>query len=124
MNQNASAHINTSTMPVKRGENNELDELLHAHHSAQEKVAEEMLSLTKSLKEQTRVAGEIVRKDTVVMERSNQLAEANSGKLQMESDRLSEHTGSAYRCWVWFLLGIVCITFVAMVMVMKIFRKR
>ena len=107
-----------------QGDNGDLDELLHAHHSAQEKVAEEMLSLTKSLKEQTRVAGEIVRKDTVVMERSNQLAEANSDKLQMESDRLSEHTGSACRCWVWFLLGIVCITFVAMVMVMKIFRKR
>ena len=42
-----------------------------------------MLSLTRSLKEQTRVAGEIVRKDTQVMERSNQLAETNSAKLQV-----------------------------------------
>ena len=113
-----------STLPVNRGDNNELDELLQAHHTAQEKVAEEMLSLTKSLKEQTRVAGEIVRKDTVTIERSNQLAEANSAKLQVESERLSEHTGSACRCWVWFLLAIVCVTFIAMVMVMKIFRKR
>ena len=68
--------------------------------------------------------GEIVRKDTITIERSNQLAEANSAKLQVESERLSEHTGSACRCWVWFLLAIVCVTFIAMVMVMKIFRKR
>ena len=119
----SSQNDNNSTVPVNRG-NNDLDDLLQAHHTAQEKVAEEMLSLTKSLKEQTRVAGEIVRKDTVTIERSNQLAEANSAKLQVESERLSEHTGSACRCWVWFLLAIVCVTFIAMVMVMKIFRKR
>ena len=125
MNQITSPHSNnTSAMPVNRGDNNELDDLLQAHHTAQEKVAEEMLSLTKSLKEQTRVAGEIVRKDTVTIDRSNQLAEANSAKLQVESERLSEHTGSACRCWVWFLLAIVCVTFIAMVMVMKIFSKR
>ena len=109
---------------TSQGDSQDLDSLLQAHHAAQEKVAEEMLSLTRSLKEQTRAAGEIVRNDTRVMERSNQLAEANTGKLQVESERLSEHRGSACRCWVWFLLLIVCFTFVAMVMVMKLFRKR
>lgn len=107
-----------------QNDSNDLDHLLQVHHSAQEKVADEMLCLTKSLKEQTRAAGEIVRKDTNVIERSTVLAEANAAKLQLESDRLAEHTGSACRCWVWFLLAIVCITFIAMVMVMKIFRKR
>ena len=65
------------------GDNRDLDELLQAHHTAQEQVAEEMLKLTRSLKEQTIVAGEIVRKDIHAMERSNQLAEANSAKLQV-----------------------------------------
>ena len=46
------------------GPSNDLDVLLKAHHAAQEKVAEDMLSLTRSLKEQTIAAGEIVRKDT------------------------------------------------------------
>jgi SNARE protein 1 len=121
---NGNTNISQSNRLTNKAESNDLDDLLQAHHTAQEKVAEEMLSLTKSLKEQTRVAGEIVRKDTNVMERSNQLAEANAAKLQMESDRLSEHTGSACRCWVWFLLAIVVFTFIAMIMVMKIFRKR
>ena len=49
---------------VDGGPSNDLDVLLKAHHAAQEKVAEDMLSLTRSLKEQTIAAGEIVRKDT------------------------------------------------------------
>jgi len=40
----------------------DLKELLKAHQDAQEKAAEEMLGLTRALKEQTSAAGEIVRK--------------------------------------------------------------
>ena len=45
---------------------NDLDALMKAHQAAQEKVAEDMLSLTGLLKEQAIAAGEIVRKDTAV----------------------------------------------------------
>lgn len=102
----------------------DLDVLLKAHHQAQEVVAENMLSLTRSLKEQTMAAGEIVRKDTKVMEASSELAQKNADKLKVEADRLAEKNSSPCRCWIWMLLTIVCITFIAMVWVMKLFRKR
>ena len=46
-------------------ETNDLDYLLKAHHQAQEQVAEEMLSLTKSLKEQSLAAKEVIGKKHV-----------------------------------------------------------
>ena len=49
-----------SVVPGSTG--SEMDELLKAHHQAQEQVAEEMLGLTRALKEQTMAAGEIIRK--------------------------------------------------------------
>jgi len=106
------------------GQTNDLDVLLKAHHKAQEKVAEDMLSLTRSLKEQTIAAGEIVRKDTQVMEQSNELAQKNDDKLKAETERLQERNTSPCRCWIWMLLSVVCFTFIAMVWIMKFFRKR
>lgn len=102
----------------------DLDVLMKAHHQAQEQVAENMLSLTRSLKEQTMAAGEIVRKDTKAMEASSELAQKNADKLKVEADRLTERNSSPCRCWVWMLLTIVCFTFIAMVGVMKLFRKK
>jgi len=112
-----------NTMQQQRPKD-DLDVLMKAHHQAQEAVAENMLSLTRSLKEQTMAAGEIVRKDTKVMEASSELAQKNADKLKVEADRLAEKNSSPCRCWIWMLLTIVCITFIAMVWVMKLFRKR
>jgi len=109
---------------VRPGPTNDLDVLLKAHHKAQERVAEDMLSLTRSLKEQTIAAGEIVRKDTQVMEHSNELAQKNDDKLKAETERLQERNTSPCRCWIWMLLSVVCFTFIAMVWIMKLFRKR
>lgn len=106
------------------GPSNDLDVLLKAHHAAQEKVAEDMLSLTRSLKEQTIAAGEIVRKDTKVIEQSSELAQRNDDKLKAETERLQERNTSPCRCWIWMLLSVVCFTFIAMVGIMKLFRKR
>jgi len=109
---------------VDGGPSNDLDVLLKAHHAAQEKVAEDMLSLTRSLKEQTIAAGEIVRKDTKVIEQASELAQRNDDKLKAETERLQERNTSPCRCWIWMLLSIVCFTFIAMVWIMKFFRKR
>ena len=47
-------------------EHNDLDYLLKAHHQAQEQVAEDMLSLTKSLKEQSLAAKEVIGKKQIM----------------------------------------------------------
>ncbi len=102
-----------------------------------------MLGLTRALKEQTLAAGEIVRKDVAALEATSDMADKNTSRLATESARLAEHTKTSCRCWVWFILLLVTITFIgkakimngficvlyhtffsAMVMVMKIFRKR
>lgn len=120
----------TSVFRHRRGrdqseDQSDLDSLLRAHHADQEKVAEEMLSLTRALKEQAKVAGTIIQKDTQTLEKSNELAERNATKLSVESERLSEARSQfSCRCWIWLLIGTVSITFISMVWVMKLFRKR
>jgi len=105
-------------------DSNDLEYLMKAHHQAQEQVAEEMLSLTKTLKEQSLAAKDVILKDTAVIEKTAEMADKNTERLKKEADRLGEHTKSSCRCWIWSLLGIVIMTFVSMVWVMKFFRKR
>ena len=85
---------------------------MKAHHQAQEQVAEEMISLTRTLKEHTLAANEIIKKDTQTLEKTNEMAEKNSEKLALESERLKEHTNKLCRCWIWFLMLVVTITFI------------
>ena len=47
------------------GERGNLDAILAEHKDQQERVAEEMIALTRSLKEQSAAAGSLIRKDTV-----------------------------------------------------------
>jgi len=105
-------------------DSNDLEYLMKAHHQAQEQVAEDMLSLTKTLKEQSLAAKDVIQKDTAVIEKAAENADKNTERLKKEADRLEEHTKSSCRCWIWMLLGIVIMTFVSMVWVMKFFRKR
>jgi hypothetical protein len=44
----------------------DLDAIIKYHHSMQEKIADDMLSLTKNLKEQTLLASNIISKDIKV----------------------------------------------------------
>lgn len=44
----------------------DLDILLKYHHSMQEKIADNMLVLARNMKEQSKLAGSIIRKDTEV----------------------------------------------------------
>ena len=75
-------------------------------------MAEEMLTLTKALKEQSLAAGDIIRKDTQSLEKTSDLADRNTDRLAVETERLSEHTKAGCRCWIWFLLFVVTLTFV------------
>ena len=102
----------------------DLDDLMKVHHQAQEQVAEEMLSLTKTLKEQTIAAKEVIQKDTSKIEKANEVVDKNTEKLMKENERLQEHTKNSCRCWIWLLLMIVTFTFIIMVWIMKFFRKR
>jgi len=98
--------------------------LMRAQHEVQEQTAEEMLELARALKEQSLAAHEIIKKDITTLTKTDELADRNTERLGIETERLAEHTKRACRCWIWFIMLVVSITFVAMVMVMKVFRKR
>jgi len=102
-----------------------LDAMLARHKAEQERVAGEMLELTRNLKEQSAAAGSIVRGDTDRLQQAADLAEHNLQKLQVETSRVHELSGRGNcRCWIWLMMGLVIMVFVGMVLLMRLFRKR
>nr|CAH7734618.1 unnamed protein product [Callosobruchus chinensis] len=89
------------------------DEIITYNEEVQEKLTEEMLILTRNLKEQSESANKIIRKDTEVVSRSTLLTEQNLSKLGVESAKLAEHSKRAWKCWMWVLLAIVFIVFIS-----------
>lgn len=102
----------------------DLDELIDYHQDIQGKIAEEMLEMTKNLKEQSELANRIIKRDTEVVSRSTTISEANSAKLEKESAKLADHSKRACKCWMWVMLIIVMVVFVNMVFFMKIMKKK
>lgn len=102
----------------------DVDELLKYHENRQQKITEEMLSLTRTLKEQSKAANKIIKMDTEVVGRSTELAQQNFNKLSVESVKLGEHSKKAWRCWMWLMLAVVLIVFINMVLFMKLVKKK
>ncbi|KAF9797842.1 hypothetical protein SFRURICE_001445 [Spodoptera frugiperda] len=102
----------------------DLDSLLKYHQNMQEKVAENMVLLTKSLKEQSQIASTIIKGDTEALKKSSELTDRNISSLKVESDRLQEHSKSAWKCWLWIMLAIVMAIFINMVLFMKVMKKK
>ncbi|XP_023320329.1 vesicle transport protein USE1-like isoform X2 [Eurytemora carolleeae] len=113
--------------PTENGESlqeQDFDRLLALHRDQQEKVAEEMLGMTRRLKEQTLAAKSLVQEDTDRIERINKRADDNLSKIQSEGGRVSKLASRwNCRCWIWLAMLIVVLTFVGMVLLMKLFKK-
>ncbi|XP_073837447.1 vesicle transport protein Use1 [Musca autumnalis] len=90
----------------------------------QEKITEHMLSLTRNLKEQTETANKIIRKDTEMMSRSAGMTERNISALNKETEKLEDHSRNAWKCWMWLMIVFVIVTFIGMVLFMKIVKKK
>ncbi|KAH8288074.1 hypothetical protein KR018_011511 [Drosophila ironensis] len=101
-----------------------MNEAAKYYTNAQEKITEHMLSLTRNLKEQTETANRIIRKDTEVVSRSSGMAERNLNSLSKEADKLEQHSKKAYKCWLWLMIVFVIVTFIGMVLFMKIMKKK
>lgn len=90
----------------------------------QEKITEHMLSLTRNLKEQTETANKIIRKDTEMMSRSAGMTDRNISALNKETEKLEDHSRNAWKCWMWLMIVFVIVTFIGMVLFMKIVKKK
>lgn len=89
-----------------------MNEAVKFHTTAQEKITEHMLSLTRNLKEQTETANRIIRKDTEVVSRSTNMTDRNINSLSKEAEKLEQHSRKAYKCWLWLMIVFVIVVFI------------
>ncbi|XP_076637855.1 vesicle transport protein Use1 [Colletes latitarsis] len=105
-------------------QDDDLDALLKYNRNIQEKIAENMLSMTSSMKEHALAVNAIIKKDIGLLEKSDKLTDVNTAKLKTESLKLQEHTSSQWRCWMWVMIAFVLVVFFNMVLFMKFAKKR
>ncbi|XP_075467340.1 vesicle transport protein USE1 [Ascaphus truei] len=101
----------------------ELDAVLQHHNNMQEKLAEEMLRLTRNLKNNTLAAQNVIKQDNQTLSHSLKLADHNMEKLKTESDRLEQHAKKSVNWLLWIMLIAVCFTFISMILFIRIFPK-
>ncbi|GAB5567885.1 vesicle transport protein USE1 isoform X2 [Prionailurus iriomotensis] len=93
------------------------------HQNLQEKLAEEMLGLARSLKTNTLAAQSVIKKDNQTLSHSLKMADQNLEKLKTESERLEQHTQKSVNWLLWAMLVIVCFIFISMVLFIRIMPK-
>ncbi|XP_020780506.1 vesicle transport protein USE1 [Boleophthalmus pectinirostris] len=101
----------------------ELDAVLQHHHNLQEKLAEDMLSLARNLKNNTLAAQNIIRQDNQTLSQSMRQADLNFEKLKTESERLEQHTKKSVNWLLWLMLILVSFTFISMILFIRIFPR-
>lgn len=94
------------------GNHQEMGQALKYYGDVQERIAEDMLSLTRSLREQTETANRIIRRDTEVVSTSSGLSDRNLSSLSHEAEKLKDHSKRAWKCWMWIMIGVVMMIFI------------
>uniref|UniRef100_A0A1I8A4R8 Vesicle transport protein USE1 n=1 Tax=Steinernema glaseri TaxID=37863 RepID=A0A1I8A4R8_9BILA len=101
------------------------DDVMAKQESLQADLAEDLLKLTYSLKNNFTVAGNVIRADNQTLSGMHVTAEANKSSLAFESKRLEHH---AYRSWINCVMVAVVIlvvwSFLAMVVLIKFIGKK
>lgn len=93
----------------------EMGQAFKYYGDVQERIAEDMLALTRSLREQTETANRIIRKDTEVVSTSSNLSDRNLSSLSHEAEKLKDHSKRAWKCWMWIMIGMVMMIFICKV---------
>ncbi|XP_049814179.1 vesicle transport protein USE1 isoform X1 [Schistocerca nitens] len=101
----------------------DLDDLLKLHHSMQEKIAEDMISLARNLKQQSQVASSIINKDNEVLSKSSTQTDKNITRLKAESERLQEYSRRAWKCWLWLMVAVAVMIFFGMLLFIRVTKK-
>ncbi|XP_046437691.1 vesicle transport protein USE1-like isoform X4 [Daphnia pulex] len=113
--------IKTNTTPTHV---QDFDGVISNEQQTQEEITNNLLTMAKTMKEQTMSANSIIRQDLITLEKANILAEENQTNLQTQTQKLQERSGFCTRCWVWLFLLLVCMSFIAMIVFMRLFKKK
>ncbi|XKL64239.1 hypothetical protein PGB90_004325 [Kerria lacca] len=85
----------------------ELDSILKYHSQKHDQIATEMLIMTRSVKEQSQLAGKIIREDTKTLEKSSKIMDDNYFHLKKQNNRLQDFISkSGWQCWIWIIYDI------------------
>ncbi|XP_060073200.1 vesicle transport protein USE1-like [Ylistrum balloti] len=101
----------------------DIDSLIQHHHQMQERLADEMLMLTRNLKESVKDSGRIVREDTKKVVETTKLADVNYNKLSLVTEQVEKHTKGCDWC-MWIMLAVVIMLFLFMIMFIRLFPKK
>ncbi|XP_005409571.1 PREDICTED: vesicle transport protein USE1 [Chinchilla lanigera] len=101
----------------------ELDLVLQRQQDLQEKLAEEMLGLARSLKTNTLAAQSVIKRDNQTLSHSLKMADQNLEKLKTESERLEQHAQKSVNWLLWAMLIVVCFIFISMILFIRIVPK-
>ncbi|OWF34595.1 Vesicle transport protein USE1 [Mizuhopecten yessoensis] len=89
----------------------------------QERLADEMLMLTRNLKDSVRDSGRIVKEDSKKVMETTKLADVNYNKLAAVSEKVEKHTKGCDWC-MWVMLAVVIMMFLFMIMFIRLFPKK
>ncbi|XP_063725876.1 vesicle transport protein USE1-like [Symsagittifera roscoffensis] len=121
---NAAVRLRNKTGLAEEAEdsatNESVEAILNRHQAVQEKIADDMLKLARSLKQTSLTANEIIKKDQENLNRANDVAASNYDKLQTETIRVSNTKPLGCQWWLVLPLGLVCLVFMWVVFLIKI----
>nr|CAB3267538.1 vesicle transport protein USE1-like [Phallusia mammillata] len=121
---NASPDTELRHRPVEgRTASQEIEENIAHQHEKHEQLANEMVKLARHLKDNTQIAGKIIKEDMKVLEESTRKTDKNLGQLKHESTRLEAHLQKGTNWWLWIALAVVCATFMCMIVFIRFFPK-
>uniref|UniRef100_A0A183BYG4 Vesicle transport protein USE1 n=1 Tax=Globodera pallida TaxID=36090 RepID=A0A183BYG4_GLOPA len=90
----------------------------------QENLSKELLRLTSSLKQNFTAAGSVLKDDNLALDAMQRLALSNKENLIRERGRLRHHTyQSCFNCVMIMTVIVVIWSFIAMIIVMRVFPK-
>ncbi|XP_065911683.1 vesicle transport protein USE1-like [Dysidea avara] len=101
----------------------DIEAVLETHQHMQDKLAEDMIAMAKSLKSNALVAREVIRGDNKMLTTTSELAEQNIDQLSEETKRLKKHSANSCSCGIWIMLLFVFIVFFVMILFIRIAPK-
>jgi len=108
----------------RMGQSGDLNEDLLAHDAMQSELAMELLRMATAMKETFSIASNVIREDNTALTRLQTVADTNRARLEVEGRRLEHHAYASFFDWLLLLVVIaVVITFIGMVLMMRIFPK-
>ncbi|KAI1718710.1 membrane fusion protein use1 domain-containing protein [Ditylenchus destructor] len=88
-------------------------------------LANELLRLTSTMRHNFAVAGSVLKDDNLTLNAMHSVADSNRANLEREGKRLEHHASKSCFEWTMLLMVIFIIwSFIAMIIVMKVFPKR